>query len=68
MHVELEQVEEVVVDEVDGAVDFPLHAEEEFERAAGFVAHGEGDVLELAGGGFDVLARLAGGIVSVEDC
>ena len=44
MDVELEEVEEGVVDEVDGAVDVSFDAEEEFEGAGGFVAGGEGDV------------------------
>lgn len=62
--VEFEEVEEFVGYEVDGAVDFALDAEEELEGAAGFIAYGEGDVLELARGIGDVLACLAG-IVSV---
>ena len=50
MDVEFEEVEEFVGYEVDGAVYFFFDAEVEFERAAGFVAYGEGNVLELAGG------------------
>lgn len=57
--VELEQVEEGVVDEVQGAVDVLFHAEEEFEGAAGFVAGEGGDVGELARGVGDVFARVA---------
>jgi hypothetical protein len=47
--VELEQVEEFVGYEVDGAVYVFFDAEVEFEGASGFVADGEGYVLELAG-------------------
>jgi hypothetical protein len=36
--VELEEVEERVVYEVDGAVDVLFYPEEEFERAAGLIA------------------------------
>jgi hypothetical protein len=42
--VELQQVEERVVDKVDRAVDVLFHAEEELERAAGFIASREWDV------------------------
>lgn len=47
MNVELEEVEEGVVDEVDGAVYVALNAEVELEGAAGFVAGEGGDVGEL---------------------
>lgn len=57
--VEFEQVEERVVDEVEGAVDFLFDAEEEFERAAGFVAGEEGDVGELTLGVGYVFACVA---------
>jgi hypothetical protein len=43
--VEFEEVEELVRDKVNCAVYFALDAEEEFEGAPGFVAHGEGYVL-----------------------
>lgn len=59
MDVEFEEVEEGIVDEVDGAVYVLFDAEEEFEWAAGFVAGGEGDVGELAGGVLDVFACVA---------
>ena len=42
--VEFQQVEERVVDEVDRAVDLLLYAEEELQRAAGFIASREWDV------------------------
>lgn len=58
--VEFQQVEELVRDEVYRAVDFALYAEEELERPSGFVARGEGYVLELAAGVGYVFARLAG--------
>ena len=60
--VEFEEVEERVVDEVDGAVDFLLDAEEEFEGPARFVAGWEGDVGELAGCIVDVFAGVAVGL------
>lgn len=46
--VEFQQVEERVVDEVDRAVDLLLYAEEELQRAAGFIASREWDVRQLA--------------------
>lgn len=60
MDVEFEQVEEGVVDEVDGAVDVLFDAEEELERAPGFVAGWEGDVGQLACSVGDVFACVAG--------
>ena len=45
MDVELEEMEERVVDEIDGAVDLLLYAEEQLEGSAGFVAGREGDVV-----------------------
>lgn len=59
MDVELEEVEERVGDEVDGAVNFPFRAVMEFERSAGFVADGKGDPLDLMFLVFDMLARFA---------
>lgn len=47
MDVVFEEVEEGVVDEVDGAVDVAFYAEDEFEGSAGFVAGEGGDVDEL---------------------
>lgn len=52
--VELEEVEEGVADEGDGAVDFALGAVVEFKRAAGFVAEREGDPLDFVLFVFDV--------------
>ena len=46
--VELEQVEELVGDEGDGAVGLFLDPEVEFERPVRLVAGREGDILELA--------------------
>lgn len=60
MDVELEEVEERVVDEGDGAVDLALGAVVELERLARLVADGEGDPLDLVVGVFQVLARLTG--------
>lgn len=54
MDVEFEEVEELVGYKVDGAVYVFFDAEEEFEGAARFVAHGEGDVLEVASGVCDL--------------
>lgn len=54
--VELEQVEEGVGDEGDGAVELALDAVLELQRLAGFVAGWEGDPLQLVVGQFDVLA------------
>lgn len=59
MHVEFEEVEELVSHEVDGAIDLLLDTEKQFERSAGLVARREGYVLQLAVGVNDVLARLA---------
>lgn len=42
--VEFQQVEERIVDEVDRAVNLLFYAEEELQRAAGFVASREWDV------------------------
>lgn len=55
--VELEQVEERVADEVDGAVDFTFGTVVEFEGSAGFVADGKGDPLDLMFLVFDMFAR-----------
>jgi len=44
VHVEFQQVEERVVNEVDCAVDLLLYAKEEFQRAAGLIASWEWDV------------------------
>lgn len=57
MDVELEQVEERVADEVDGAVDLTFRAVVEFERSTGFVADGKGDPLDLMFLVFDMFAR-----------
>lgn len=57
MDVELEQVEEGVGDEVDGAVNLALGAVVEFEGLAGLVARREGDPLDLVVVVFEVLAR-----------
>ena len=59
MDVELEEMEEGIVYEIDRAVDVLLDAEEEFEGSPRFVAGGEGDVGELAGGVCDVFARVS---------
>ena len=63
MGVVFEQVEEGVVDEVEGAVEVALNAEIELEWSAGLVAHGEGDVLEIAGAVGYVLSFSDRGIV-----
>jgi hypothetical protein len=62
--VELQQVEEGVGHEVDGAVDLLLDPEEELQRPPRFVARREGDVLQLPVRVGDVLACLAGEGVS----
>jgi hypothetical protein len=59
--VELEEVEEGVRHEGDGAVLFRLDAVVEFERGPGLVADREGGPFYLVGGVFDVLACFAGG-------
>jgi hypothetical protein len=59
--VELEQVEELVGDEGDGAVGFFLDPEVEFERAVCLIARREGDVLELAFFVGDVLSGVSVG-------
>jgi hypothetical protein len=46
--VKLEEVEEGVVDKVDGTIDVAFDAEDELERATGFVAGKGGDIGELA--------------------
>lgn len=51
-------MEERIVNEVDGAVQICLDAEEELQWATGFVARWEGDVRELALGVGDVFAGL----------
>jgi hypothetical protein len=48
MNVELEQVEELVRYEVNGAIDVFFNAKVEFEGTSGFVADWEGYVLKLA--------------------
>lgn len=57
MDVELEEMEEGVVDERDGAVDLALDAVVELERVVGLFTDGEGDELELVIFPFNVLAR-----------
>lgn len=57
--VELEEVEEGVVDKVEGAVNFLLNAEKQLEGPAGFVAGREWNVRELARGVGYVLACVA---------
>jgi hypothetical protein len=57
--VKFEQVEELVGDKVDGAVYVFFEAEVEFEGAPGFVAGGEGYVLEMACCVGDVFASLS---------
>lgn len=64
MDVEFEEVEEGVVDEGDGAVDFALGAVAELEGLGGLGAGREGDPLELVVGGFDVFAGFPG-LVSI---
>lgn len=63
--VELEEVEERVADEGDGAVDLALGAVVELKRAAGFVADGEGDPLDLVLFVFDVFASFSTRGISV---
>lgn len=58
--VELEQVEEGIRDQRDGAVELALDAVLELQRLAGFVAGREGDPLQLVVGQFDVLAGVTG--------
>jgi hypothetical protein len=68
--VELEQVEEGVGDEGDGAIDLALDAVVELQRLSGLVAGREGDPLQLVVGQFDVFAgvtrilELASGFIS----
>lgn len=50
MDIEFEEVEELIGYEVDGAIEVALDAEVEFEGPPGFIARGEGDILELARG------------------
>ncbi|KAJ8112903.1 hypothetical protein ONZ43_g5281 [Nemania bipapillata] len=57
--VELEQVEEGVVDNGDGAVELRLNTVVELERFAGLVATREGDPLDLVVSVLDVLARFS---------
>lgn len=57
--VELEQVEEGVVDDGDGAVQLRLDAVVELEGLARLVAAREGDPLDLVFGVLDVLARFS---------
>ena len=59
MDVEFEEVEEGVGDEGDGAVELGLNAVLQFEGFAGFIAHGERDVLELVIFVRDVFACVA---------
>lgn len=58
--VELEQVEEGVGDEGDGAIDLAFDAVVELQGLAGFVARWEGDPLQLVVGQFDVFAGITG--------
>lgn len=60
MDVELEQVEERVGDERDGAVDLALGAVVELERLAGFFADGEGYPFELVLFVLEMLASFTG--------
>jgi hypothetical protein len=53
--VEFEEVEEFVGHEIDGAVYIFFHSEVEFEGPPGFIADGERNVLELAGGVDDLV-------------
>lgn len=62
--VELEQVEEGVGDEGDGAVELRLDAVLELQRLAGLVAGREGDPLQLVVGQLDVFARVTAGVWS----
>jgi hypothetical protein len=64
--VELEEVEEGVGDEGDGAVLLGLDAVVEFERGGGLVADWEGRPFYLVGRVFDVFACLAR--EDVNDC
>lgn len=57
--VELEQVEEGVRHEGNGAVLFRLYTVVEFEGRACLVTHGEGGPFYLVGGVFDVFACFA---------
>ncbi len=57
--VELEEVEEGVVDEGDGAVELGLDAVVELEGPAGLVADGEGNPLDLVASVLDVFTRLS---------
>ena len=63
MDLEFQEVKEFVGYEVDGAVEVALDAKVEFEGPPGFVARGEGDVLELARGVGDLwrCVRMVGG-------
>jgi hypothetical protein len=54
--VKLEEVEEGVVDGVDGAVELGFYPVVELEGEAGFFAGGEGDVFEVVVGVLDVFA------------
>lgn len=56
MDVELEEMEERVVDGVDGAVELGLDAVTEFEGLPGLFAGGEGNVLEVVLGVLDVFS------------
>ena len=58
MDVGLEQVEERIVDEGDGAVEFALDTVLELKRLARLVADGEGNPLQLVLVVFDMFARL----------
>lgn len=62
--VELEEVEEGVGDEVDGAVDLALGAVVEFEGLGRLATLGKGDPLDLVVVVFKVLS----GLTSPEDC
>lgn len=56
MDVELEEVEEGVVDGIDGAVEVSFYPVAELEGLSGFFASGEGDVSEVLLGVLDVFA------------
>lgn len=59
VHVELEQVEERIADEWDGAVELRLNAVVELERLARLVARREGRPLDFVRCIFEVFARLS---------
>jgi hypothetical protein len=57
--IELEEVEEGVVDGVDGAIEVGFYPVAELEGLSGFFAGGEGDVLEVVLGVLDVFASFS---------